>query len=122
MTFTSLRLPDDIDSRLNTLALRTGRSKSFYILEALREHLGGLEAAYEADLDMRQENNGRETVQSPEKALEPQGAGSQEDMRDKNIFYLGQQEWDKFMQALDAPALPDKALAALLAQAAPWEN
>ena len=46
MYATSLRLPDDIGHRLTELAERTGRSKTFYILEAIREHLDDLEDIY----------------------------------------------------------------------------
>ena len=42
MYATSLRLPDDIGQRLTTLAKLTGRSKTFYILEAIRTHLEDL--------------------------------------------------------------------------------
>lgn len=49
MYATSLRLPDDIGQRLTELAERTGRSKTFYILEAIREHLDDLEDIYIAE-------------------------------------------------------------------------
>ena len=49
MYATSLRLPDDISHRLTELAERTGRSKTFYILEAIREHLDDLEDIYIAE-------------------------------------------------------------------------
>ena len=39
----ALRLPPDIEERLEALARRTGRSKSFYAREAILEHLGDLE-------------------------------------------------------------------------------
>jgi RHH-type rel operon transcriptional repressor/antitoxin RelB len=39
----SLRLPDDISKRLTALARRTGRSKTYYMIEAIREHLDDLE-------------------------------------------------------------------------------
>ena len=45
----SLRLPDDISSRLNALAHLTGRSKTFYMIEAIREHLDDLEDLYLAE-------------------------------------------------------------------------
>ncbi len=45
----SLRLPDDISSRLDNLAERTGRSKTFYMLEAIREHIDDLEDLYLAE-------------------------------------------------------------------------
>lgn len=49
MHATSLRLPDDIGQRLNALAAQTGRSKTFYILEAIRTHLEDLEDVYIAE-------------------------------------------------------------------------
>lgn len=45
----SLRLPDDLNRRLSDLAGKTGRSKTFYILEAIREHLDDLEDLYLAE-------------------------------------------------------------------------
>lgn len=45
----SLRLPDDISSRLQNLAQLTGRSKTFYMIEAIREHLDDLEDLYLAE-------------------------------------------------------------------------
>jgi RHH-type rel operon transcriptional repressor/antitoxin RelB len=44
----ALRLPDDLETRLRALAERTGRSKSFYVHEAVREHLDDLEDHYVA--------------------------------------------------------------------------
>lgn len=49
MHATSIRLPDDIGQRLDDLARYTGRSKTFYILEAIREHLDDLEDIYMAE-------------------------------------------------------------------------
>ena len=43
MSAVSLRLPDDITTRLGDLAAKTGRSKTFYMVEAIREHLDDLE-------------------------------------------------------------------------------
>ena len=45
----SLRLPDDLNFRLGDLAAKTGRSKTFYMLEAIREHLDDLEDLYLAE-------------------------------------------------------------------------
>jgi RHH-type rel operon transcriptional repressor/antitoxin RelB len=39
----ALRLPPDIEERLDTLAKKTGRSKSFYSREAILRHLEDLE-------------------------------------------------------------------------------
>lgn len=45
----SLRLPDDISDRLQKLAELTGRSKTYYMVEAIREHIGDLEDLYLAE-------------------------------------------------------------------------
>ena len=45
----SIRLTPDEENRLDELASRTGRSRSFYVRLALREHLDDLEDAYAAD-------------------------------------------------------------------------
>lgn len=45
----SLRLPDDLNHRLGELAAKTGRSKTFYMLEAIRDHLDDLEDLYLAE-------------------------------------------------------------------------
>ena len=45
----SLRLPDDVSQRLQNLAQMTGRSKTYYMVEAIREHLDDLEDLYLAE-------------------------------------------------------------------------
>lgn len=45
----ALRLPDEVAQRLKWLADRTGRSKTFYMIEAIREHLDDLEDLYLAE-------------------------------------------------------------------------
>jgi len=42
----ALRLPPEIEKRLDELAKKTGRSKSFYAREAILSHLDELEDAY----------------------------------------------------------------------------
>src|SRR3984885_46335 len=42
----ALRLPADIEKRLDSLAKKTGRSKSFYAREAILRHLEDLEDYY----------------------------------------------------------------------------
>jgi RHH-type rel operon transcriptional repressor/antitoxin RelB len=42
----SIRLPEDIEARLDALARKTGRTKSFYVREAILEHLEDLEDYY----------------------------------------------------------------------------
>ena len=49
MTSVSLRLPDDLSARLGHLAEVTGRSKTFYMIEAIKEHIEDLEDLYLAE-------------------------------------------------------------------------
>jgi RHH-type rel operon transcriptional repressor/antitoxin RelB len=52
----ALRLPEEIEDRLERLAKATGRTKSFYAREAILEHLDDLEDLYLAEqrlLDIR---------------------------------------------------------------------
>lgn len=49
MASVSLRLPDEVSERLENLAALTGRSKTFYMIEAIREHLDDLEDLYLAE-------------------------------------------------------------------------
>lgn len=68
----SLRLPDDISSRLNDLAQRTGRSKTFYMIEAIREHLDDLEDLYLAEqrlIEIRAGRSQTHTLDEVEKRL-----------------------------------------------------
>jgi len=59
MTAISVRLPDDVANRLNQLAALTGRSKSFYITEAILEHLDDLEDVYLAEKRLEDIRAGR---------------------------------------------------------------
>ena len=56
----ALRLPKEIERRLEALARRTGRSKSFYAREAILEHLDDLEAAYLSDEILQRVETGQE--------------------------------------------------------------
>ena len=55
----ALRLPKEIEDRLDALAKKTGRTKSFYAREAIMEHLDDLEDLYYV---LQREEEGFETV------------------------------------------------------------
>ena len=49
----AIRLPEDVETRLDKLALKTGRTKTFYAREAICEYLDDLEDYYLADARSR---------------------------------------------------------------------
>jgi RHH-type rel operon transcriptional repressor/antitoxin RelB len=57
----ALRLPDDIEKRLDILAKRTGRSKSYYAREAIVGHLEDLEDIYLAEKELLKIRRGAPT-------------------------------------------------------------
>jgi RHH-type rel operon transcriptional repressor/antitoxin RelB len=56
----AIRLPEEIEERLDVLAKETGRTKTFYVREAILEHLDDIEDVYLAEkrlADIRAGNN-----------------------------------------------------------------
>jgi RHH-type rel operon transcriptional repressor/antitoxin RelB len=45
----AVRLPVEVESRLDSLAKATGRTKTFYVREAILEHLDDIEDLYLAE-------------------------------------------------------------------------
>jgi RHH-type rel operon transcriptional repressor/antitoxin RelB len=45
----AIRLPSEIEARLDDLAKRTGRTKTFYVRQAIIEHLSDIEDIYLAE-------------------------------------------------------------------------
>jgi RHH-type transcriptional regulator, rel operon repressor / antitoxin RelB len=66
MSAVSIRLPDDVSMRLQDLAKLTGRSKTFYMIEAIREHLDDLEDLYLAEQRLTEIRAGRSKTSSLE--------------------------------------------------------
>ena len=60
----SLRLPSDLNQRLSHLAEQTGRSKTFCMLEAIKQHLDDLEDLYLAEQRLLNVRAGRSTTHS----------------------------------------------------------
>ena len=58
MTY-SIRLPQNVEQRLEALSVLTGRTKSFYVKEAILEHLDDLEDVYLAEKRLEDLQAGR---------------------------------------------------------------
>jgi RHH-type rel operon transcriptional repressor/antitoxin RelB len=56
----AIRLPRTIEKRLDKLARRTGRTKTFHARQAILEHLEDLEDLYLAERALRHIRNGKE--------------------------------------------------------------
>jgi len=56
----AIRLPQPIEKRLEKLARRTGRTKSFYAREAIVQHLEDLEDLYLAERALERIRNGED--------------------------------------------------------------
>jgi RHH-type transcriptional regulator, rel operon repressor / antitoxin RelB len=65
----AIRLPQAIEKRLEKLARRTGRTKSFYVREAILEHLDDLEDLYLAEKSLERIQRGEEKTVSLEELL-----------------------------------------------------
>lgn len=68
----SLRLPTELNERLSYLAEQTGRSKTFYMLEAIKQHLDNLEDLYLAEqrlLDVRAGRSMTHSLDDVERSL-----------------------------------------------------
>lgn len=55
----AIQLPEEIENRLEALARKTGRSKTFYAREAILEYLDDLEDLYLAEQQMIEVRAGR---------------------------------------------------------------
>ncbi|GHC30413.1 type II toxin-antitoxin system RelB family antitoxin [Aidingimonas halophila] len=60
----AIRLPEDIEKRLEALAKATGRTKTYYAREAILEHLEDLEDIYLAEQTLERVRRGEMTTHS----------------------------------------------------------
>ena len=58
----AIRLPSDIEERLERLAKATGRTKTYYAREAILEHLDDLEDLYLAEQRLIDNRAGRSQI------------------------------------------------------------
>ena len=59
MSAVSLRLPNEISERLEHLSKETGRTKTFYMIQAIKEHLDDLKGLYLAEQNLIENRAGR---------------------------------------------------------------
>ena len=69
----AIRLPPEIESRLEKLAAATGRTKSFYAREAILEHIGDLEDIYLAEQRLEDIRAGRTKAMPLEEVMKQYG-------------------------------------------------
>ncbi len=58
----AVRLPEEIEQRLDALAKATGRSKSYYVREAILEHLDDLEDLHLAEQRLLDVKRGKDDL------------------------------------------------------------
>lgn len=69
----AIRLPAEVESRLEALARATGRTKTFYAREAILQHLGDLEDLYLAEQRLIANRAGDSESVSLEKLMQRYG-------------------------------------------------
>lgn len=69
----AIRLPQTIEERLEKLARRTGRTKTFYVREAILQHLEELEDLYLAERALERVRGGEERTIPLKEALKRHG-------------------------------------------------
>jgi len=69
----AVRLPDAMEDRLKNLAEKTGRTKSFYVREAISEYLDDLEDIYLAEKRLEDLRAGRSRTYTLEEVMERHG-------------------------------------------------
>ena len=69
----AIRLPQSIEKRLEKLARRTGRTKTYYAREAILEHIADLEDLYLAEQALERIRSGRERTIPLKDALKRHG-------------------------------------------------
>ena len=62
---TAIRIPEETYARLQSLAARTGRTATFYIKQAIDEHLDDIEDIYLGEQALEALQRGEDTIISP---------------------------------------------------------
>ena len=69
----AIRLPETIEKRLDRLAKRTGRTKTYYARQAILAHLEDLEDAYLAETTLEDIRAGRSKTLPLESVMKKHG-------------------------------------------------
>ncbi|MCC2644608.1 MAG: hypothetical protein K0R94_386 [Burkholderiales bacterium] len=69
----AIRLPVEIETRLTNLAKLTGRTKTFYVKEAILEHLEDLEDIYIAKQSLQDIRSGKSKTIPLEEVMKKYG-------------------------------------------------
>jgi RHH-type rel operon transcriptional repressor/antitoxin RelB len=69
----AIRLPENVEKRLDRLAKRTGRTKTYYAREAVLRHLDELEDIYLAEAALEEIRAGRSRTVPLESAMKKHG-------------------------------------------------
>jgi RHH-type transcriptional regulator, rel operon repressor / antitoxin RelB len=72
----AIRLPQPIEKRLERLARRTGRTKTYYARQAILEHLEDLEDLYLAERTLERIRSGEERTIPLKKLMKRYGLDS----------------------------------------------
>ncbi len=69
----SIRLPEDVEARLTALPAKTGRRKTYYVMEAICEHPDDLEDLYLAERERVEVRAGRSVPISLQEVMSEYG-------------------------------------------------
>jgi RHH-type rel operon transcriptional repressor/antitoxin RelB len=69
----AIRLPAEVENRLEALAKATGRTKTFYAREAILEHLDDLEDLYLAERELEAIRSGKSQTVPLEEVMKRYG-------------------------------------------------
>jgi len=69
----AVRLPESIEKRLERLARRTGRTKTYYAREAILKHIQDLEDVYKAERILERVRAGKERTHTLDEAAKRLG-------------------------------------------------
>jgi len=69
----AVRLPESIEKRLDVLSEKTGRSKTFYVREAVLQHIADMEDLYLAHLVKERIDNAEERTYTLDEVIQELG-------------------------------------------------